>query len=319
MKSSSPQPIDAPRHPIAVVAERTGLSQDVIRAWERRYRAVTPARGAAGRRLYTSAETERLRLLRAAVQGGRTIGHMATLTASELRALVSEDSSARERLEQEAAERVVDRRTIDTAMAAARSFDSALLEDTLQRALAVRGISDFLNLVAAPLLRVAGDEWHDGSISPAVEHLLSSSVYDLVVRAMHGFRRRDGSPGILVTTPVGSRHVIGAAMAGAALALEGWNVVYLGADLPAECIVEAADVSGVEIVALSIVYSANASELLEELRILRSGLPEGTLLIVGGAATVALEARLTALGIQVEPDIQSLVELLRNKRLGDSS
>jgi hypothetical protein len=42
-----------PRHPIGVVSRRTGLGQDVIRAWERRYGAVVPQRTDTGRRLYT--------------------------------------------------------------------------------------------------------------------------------------------------------------------------------------------------------------------------------------------------------------------------
>lgn len=319
MKSFSPQLVEEPRHPIAVVAERTGLSQDVIRAWERRYDAVTPARGTGGQRLYRSEEIERLRLLRAAVQGGRTIGHVATLSADELRALIDEDLSAQELREPTAPTRVVDRQVIDGAMAAARSFDAGRLEDTLQRALALRGTGDFLELVAVPLLRLAGDEWHAGRMTPAEEHLLSSAVHDVVVSAMRGLRRVDGSPGILVTTPVGSRHVIGAALIGAAVALEGWNVIYLGADLPAECIVDAADVSGVEVVALSIVYSPSNSELLAELRTLRTQLPQDILLVVGGLATVGLEAPLRALGIHVESGIAGLVDLLRHKRQGEST
>lgn len=317
---TSPQPlVDEPRHPIAVVVERTGLSPDLIRAWERRYGAVMPVRGSGGHRLYTSGEIERLRLLRAAVQGGRTIGHVATASTDELRALIDEDSLARELLVPTPATRAIDRQAMDAAMAAARAYDMAVLEDTMQRSLALHGAVDFLELVAVPLLRLAGDEWHAGRMSPAEEHLLSSVVHDVVVGAMRGFRRRDGSPGILVTTPVGSRHVIGAALIGAAVALEGWNVIYLGADLPAECIVDAVDVSGVEVVALSIVYSPANADLPGELQALRAQLPSETMLVVGGAATTALQAQLRALGIRVESDIPGLIGLLRRKRAGDST
>ncbi|MBR43506.1 MAG: hypothetical protein CME18_03760 [Gemmatimonadetes bacterium] len=40
-----------PRHPIRVVAQRTGLSTPVLRAWERRYGVVTPNRSNGGQRL----------------------------------------------------------------------------------------------------------------------------------------------------------------------------------------------------------------------------------------------------------------------------
>ena len=54
----------ANRHPIQVVSRRTGLSQDVIRVWERRYHAVTPERSPTNRRLYSDDDVRRLALLR---------------------------------------------------------------------------------------------------------------------------------------------------------------------------------------------------------------------------------------------------------------
>lgn len=80
-----------PRHPIRVVSARTGLPQDVIRIWERRYRCVCPPRGTTGRRLYTDEDVERLRLLKQAVCAGRRISDVAALETERLRALVSED------------------------------------------------------------------------------------------------------------------------------------------------------------------------------------------------------------------------------------
>ncbi|PKL92294.1 MAG: transcriptional regulator, partial [Gemmatimonadetes bacterium HGW-Gemmatimonadetes-1] len=62
---------------MALVAERTGLSRDVLRAWERRYGAVSPARSDGGQRLYSDEDIERFRLLAAATQHGRTISLVA--------------------------------------------------------------------------------------------------------------------------------------------------------------------------------------------------------------------------------------------------
>src|SRR5512132_1147185 len=98
MKALRPsEPADTPRHPIAVVAERTGLSQDVLRVWERRYGVVTPTRGPGGQRLYTDADVERLALLNAATRAGRGIGQVAGLTTDAIASLVDEDIAARER------------------------------------------------------------------------------------------------------------------------------------------------------------------------------------------------------------------------------
>ena len=82
-------------HPIAVAAERTGLSQDVLRVWERRYNAVTPSRASNGQRVYSDADLERLRLLHAATDSGRSISQVAALSTTELRNIVAGDRSSR--------------------------------------------------------------------------------------------------------------------------------------------------------------------------------------------------------------------------------
>jgi MerR family transcriptional regulator, light-induced transcriptional regulator len=83
-----------PRHPMRVVTRRTGLSADLLRAWERRYEVVTPARSESGRRLYSDADIERLRLLYRATLAGRTIGQVAELPTDALAALVRRDAAA---------------------------------------------------------------------------------------------------------------------------------------------------------------------------------------------------------------------------------
>src|SRR3569832_2969883 len=96
---SAPLPMSSARqrHPIAVVSHRTGLSQDVLRVWERRYEAVIPARSDSGVRLYSDADIERLILLRAATRGGRGIGQVAKLSTRALETIVAEDEAAREK------------------------------------------------------------------------------------------------------------------------------------------------------------------------------------------------------------------------------
>jgi hypothetical protein len=48
------------RHPMRLVVLRTGLTPDLLRAWEKRYGVVTPIRSRGGQRLYSDADVERL-------------------------------------------------------------------------------------------------------------------------------------------------------------------------------------------------------------------------------------------------------------------
>ena len=299
------------QHPIAIAAERTGLSQDVLRVWERRYGAVRPARDAGGKRHYTDEDIRRLGLLHAATRAGRSIGSVAPLSTDEVAALVEGDLAPRDWRPLPAAESSVSTETIDEAFAHSRALDASALDQTLRRAVAAMGMTSFIETVAAPLLRQIGDEWHAGRLAPPQEHLVSTVLHDIVVATMRSFPQRSGAPRLLVATPAGDRHAIGAALVGAAAALEGWNVLYLGADLPAADIADAARAAGVHVVAVSIVYTEDRARVLGEMRALRSRLPLGIVLIAGGAGATSLATELAAMDVRVESSIPGLVNELR--------
>jgi DNA-binding transcriptional MerR regulator/methylmalonyl-CoA mutase cobalamin-binding subunit len=269
-------------HPITVVSERTGLSQDVLRVWERRYGAVKPVRGPGGQRLYTDADIARLRLLQAATRAGRSIRLVAGLPMAELERLTSEDAAAREERVGVApspeAEQVVDQ-----AFELTLQIASPELESELRRSLARFGLSVFLESVAAPLLRRIGDGWHAGRITPAQEHLAASVLYDLITETMRKFAGAAG-PKIVVATLGGDRHVMGAAMVGATAAAEGWSVVYLGADLPAAEIGKAARAAAARVVAVSMVFMDERMTAARELASLREQIPGDAALWIGGQA-----------------------------------
>ncbi|MGE5099852.1 MAG: MerR family transcriptional regulator [Deltaproteobacteria bacterium] len=303
-----------PRHPIAVVTERTGLSQDVLRVWERRYGAVIPVRGPGGQRLYSDADIERLNLLYAATRAGRSISRVAGLSTPDLAALVDEDSAARQRRPTAAVAVSQVRDAVGDAMALARALDSASLDETLRRSVATLGISTFIESVAAPLLRLVGDEWHAGHLTLAQEHLVSSLLHDIVAESMRSFTSQNGAPRLLVTTPAGERHAIGAALVGAAAAVEGWNVLYLGPDLPATEIADAAVSASVRLVAVSIVYVEHRDAVIEEMRALRSRLPSTIAVIAGGSGASAIAPELAKIGVRVESSIAGLLAELRRER-----
>ena len=64
-------PASQPLHSVRVVAKRTGLTPDLLRAWEKRYGVVQPQRSEGGQRNYSDGDVERLRLLVSATAGGR--------------------------------------------------------------------------------------------------------------------------------------------------------------------------------------------------------------------------------------------------------
>lgn len=276
-----------PRHPISVVAQRTGLSPDLLRVWERRYGVVAPGRGSGGQRVYSDADIMRLRLLRDATVAGRSIGQVAGLPTPELARLVEEDAASR------AADRPLEQRRelrilVEAMVVLAAELDSARLDATLRRAAARLGLPQFLNGVAVPTLRRIGEEWHAGRLSPAHEHLASSIFHDIVADILRMALPDPAGPVIVVATPAGERHVNGALSIAALAAVSGWNVIYLGADLPAADIAGAASSAGAALVALSLTQVGDRRRLIDELRALRELLPASVAMWVGGNGVPAL-------------------------------
>jgi DNA-binding transcriptional MerR regulator/methylmalonyl-CoA mutase cobalamin-binding subunit len=307
---------DTPRHPVRLVANRTGLSPHVLRAWERRYGVVAPHRSEGGQRLYSDQDVERLRQLRQLTGRGHSISRIATLSLAELERLEAQAPPPSSVPVPRPVESSVAAELVDEALRAVRRLDADELQAVLQRAAVTLGGPLFLDEVVAPALEAVGDGWASKSLSVAQEHM-SSAVFRRVLEWLVGVYRVEGEvPRLVVATPPGQAHEIGALMVAACAAAEGWGITYLGPDLPVPDLLAAAGETGATAVALSIVYSLDDEKLLESLKAARAGLPEGTALLVGGAAASHLRDALEDLGAIV---LDSLPELrLRLRELGEA-
>jgi DNA-binding transcriptional MerR regulator/methylmalonyl-CoA mutase cobalamin-binding subunit len=306
------------RHPIGVVAERTGLSPDLLRVWERRYRAVEPSRSADGQRLYSDTDVERLRLLRLATAAGRSIRQVAQLETEELTRLVREDEAARQRVVQWEDRGVPASvgEDVERALELARAVDAPGLESLLRRTAAAFGVPIFLDAVVAPLLRRMGEEWEAGRLAVAQEHLATAIIQRVLEGIIHFLPAPHGAPNLLLATLAGDQHKIGALLAATAAAAEGWRVTYLGPDLPAGEIATAAVAAGARVVGVSIVHLAEPERVLAELQTVRARLPASVPLLAGGAGAVALAPELDGSGIHVVGDLSELRIALRRNGTG---
>jgi len=288
----------APRHPIRVVAHRTGLTAATIRAWERRYDAVEPARSDGGQRLYSDSDIDRLNTLRALTDMGRSISSVAILPPDAAEALLSEDLEASAGTGERAID-AAEQSWVDDAYDHMTSMDTDALERTLWRAFLAVGARAFLDEVVGPLLTRVGQGWAAGRVSPAQEHL-GSGVLERVLTWMNDPAKSDRSgPTVVLATLPGEQHALGARLAAAAASVEGWRTAYLGADLPPEEIADAARRVGARAVAISTVQTDRVPETLAQLTRLRELLDSGIGLMVGGAAARLLRQERLPAGILV--------------------
>lgn len=300
------------QHSIKFAAKKTGLSTHVIRIWEKRYEAVSPNRTDTNRRCFTDEEIERLMLLRSATLAGHSIRNIARLPVEKLRELTRDNpppALARDGEDQQAAP------TIEAAIQLILKHHAGDLEQLLSQAALHLGFHGLLERVIAPLARRVGDLWAEGKLTAAHEHFASAVLRNFLVRNSPSYSQSGHAPTLIVSTPAGQLHELGAVMVAAAANDLGWRVVYLGTSLPALEIAGAAIRNHARAVALSVVFPGDDPQLSEELDNLRKNLPAEIKIIVGGRAAESYQKSLEKIGAthtQTLAEFSTFLKQLRN-------
>ena len=316
---------DEHKHGIKTVASQTGLTQFIIRAWEKRYDVVTPLRTATNRRLYSDADILRLTLLRLATEAGHNIGRIAKLPSEKLLERIGTGGTitqipgiAKEVVPQETSLRFY----IASCIAAVKQFEAQALESTLFAASVAFSQPVFLEKLIAPLMQEIGEQWKTGTLRIAHEHLATAVVRTLLGNIRQGSDISASMPNLVIATPRGQHHEIGALIAATTAASQGWQVTYLGPNLPAEEIVGCAGQNGAKAIGLSIIYPTDDPHLENELRKLRRGIQDHVALFVGGAGANAYDAIINSFGavrINDMPTFRTELEALRAEQNGSET
>lgn len=299
-------PPDEPRHPIAAVSRRTGLSQQVLRAWERRYGTVVPQRTPTGRRLYTDRDLETLTLLKRLIDAGYRIGSLQDRTLTELRDMVAAELSSGAPTDPERPADADARGLVDAALAATADLAADRLEAILRQAAISLTRPALRNEFLHPLLDEIGRRWQAGELRIAHEHMASATIRAFVL-GLHPERRTTirGRPVLAGTVP-GQRHELGLLLTVSHLQDLGWDVIYLGLDLPVEEFVNSARQRDAAAVLLSFVYPAHDPLAEGAIRDLGELLPADCDLIVGGQAAASYADALVNAGAHLVRDSDDL-------------
>lgn len=259
---------------IGTVSRMTGLPVDVIRVWERRYKAVEPVRDENGVRLYREDDVARLAQIRRATESGHSVGRVAAMSQDELDALMNG------RLQAEAS---VMHASVARILSGIRNGDPAQVESALSSASMFVDVRTLALEVLAPVLREAGSLWETGTLSVWEEHLLSWLIRNVTGSLMRSLPRGQ-SGAILFATPPFELHEFGIALAALLAAARGRPTHNLGINVPADEVVRAARRLQPECVVLGLtqktVPRALALEFVEDLDEM---LPRKTALWLGGS------------------------------------
>ena len=236
---------------IGELSRRSGVSPELLRAWERRYGLLRPQRSSGGLRLYSSGDVERVRAMQRHMNQG--------LAAREAAALAGQATA-------EAAPRRPGLAVFDPDQARAElgaaleAFDEPEAQAIFDALLSIATLDALLSEVVMPYLHDLGDRWEQGQLSVAQEHFASNVLRGRLLSLARGWGRGAG-PRALLACPEGERHDLGLIAFGLALRERGWRIDYLGPDTPVESIEEAARRTDPSVVVLSAVRSEPLEQL----------------------------------------------------------
>ena len=234
---------------IGELSRRVGVSPELLRAWERRYGLLEPARTDGGLRLYSAADERRVRTMQSAL--GR--GLAAAEAARVARGSEAGPDAPAPRLRVAAAD----------LTGALDEMDAGRAHDVLDDLLGAFTLETVLADVVVPYLRELGARWERGDASVAQEHFASHLLRARLLGLARGWERGDGPLAVLGCLP-GELHDLSLIVFALALRGQGWRIAFLGGDTPLESMAEAAarlDADAVVVTAVTTRFDDHREEL----------------------------------------------------------
>jgi DNA-binding transcriptional MerR regulator len=270
--TSQPTPDAGPGYlRIGQLAKRTGVSPELLRAWEQRYGLLQPTRTPGGFRLYSAADEARVQRMQRLVAGGLAAAQAARLVLSDGEPAPPTASPPATTLEDAAA----------TLTASLDRLDEQAANTALDRLFAAYTVETVLHDAILPYLHRLGDRWAAGEVSVAQEHFASNLIRGRLLGLAQGWGQGRGPGAILACVP-GEQHELGLLVFGVALRRRGWRITYLGTDSPIEAV---ADLSRSLVPAVVVLLSINAQGFLDHAREIAHFAKQVPVMIAGTGAT----------------------------------
>jgi len=270
---------------IGELSRRTGVSAELLRAWERRYGLLHPTRTGGGFRLYSPADERRVSLMRSHLQHGISAAEAARLTLTEAVSGTRDDDEPALRHRAQELRRALD------------NFDESSAQSALDSVLAEFSTETVLTDLVLPYLHELGERWASGEASVGQEHFASQLIRGRLLGLARGWDRGAGPRALLACAP-GEQHDLGLIAFGVGLRARGWRITYLGQDTPLETLTESARSLGPLAIVIASVSPDRLSRSGAELRRLAS---IAQVWLAGPGASEALAKKTRATFLDVDP------------------
>lgn len=248
-----------PKYTIKTVTIQTGIRSVTIRAWEKRYNLLTPQRSQNRYRMYSDQDVALLRWVKMMADQGMLISRV----ASEVRGF--RESGEWPEIPPPVVQSKPAQQEIPPAEMAEELYQALVVHhdeneasELLQQAHSLYDLTTVcIDVIAACLIHV-GESWHNGDLRITEEHYASSYLEGKLVGLFQAFPNRRGAASIIMGTAPNELHEIGILMLAVMLRHDGYQVEYLGSDVPLEDLVDYARQEKPDMICLSATSRENA-------------------------------------------------------------
>ena len=269
---------------ISSVSSMTGVNTVTLRAWERRYGLITPARTEAGHRLYTEENVERIKLILSLLDEGIAVSRVKEalrIAAEREVALPAEDQGPWQQFQHDMLEAVT-------------SFDEVTLERTYNESMSLYPVEVVTRLLLLPLLQTLGERWMRSDTGIAEEHFFSVFMRNKLGARFHHRNLQNTGQKIVAACLPREQHEFGLLIFALAANARGYRIILLGSDMPLAPIPHVVKRSGSQAIVLTgaaeLVPQAIQQQLITLIE--KTGLP----VFVGGQASSRYRNEIEAAG-----------------------
>jgi MerR family transcriptional regulator, light-induced transcriptional regulator len=245
---------------IGQLAKRTGVSPELLRAWEQRYGLLQPTRTPGGFRLYSSGDEARVQRMQRLVSEGLAAAQAAHLVLSDDEPAPPTASPSATTLEEAATD-------LSTSL---DRLDEQAANTALDWLFAAYTVETVLREVVLPYLHRLGKRWETGEISVAQEHFASNLIRGRLLGLAQGWGQGQGPAAILACVP-GEHHELGLLAFGVALRRRGWRITYLGTDSPIDAVADLSRSLGPAVVVLLSINAQGFQHLTKQVQVMIAG------------------------------------------------
>ncbi|GAP62196.1 hypothetical protein ARMA_0619 [Ardenticatena maritima] len=265
-----------PTYNLKAVVQRTGVKPDTLRVWERRYGLPKPHRKPSGHRLYSEYDIAVVEWLRARLEEGMRISEAVSLWQQieregndPLHVMPVHRFDAQPPVRRPAGHSQLDA-SVQAWLDAVLNFDEQNAEAVLTEAFALYPPETVVLQLIRPALHEIGERWYRGEVSVQQEHFASALV-SRRLSAMMATMPPPWEPGsLLLACAPDELHSLPLLMLAFLLRRHGVATVYLGANVPADRLMQTYERVRPRLVVLTAQHLTTAARLADVAELLAS-------------------------------------------------